>query len=64
MSEIKSPCPLSQKEAAAYLSISVSTIRRWHNAHTGPRVFRLGGVLRYRIDDLDAFLRNHLTTEN
>ena len=64
MSEFKSPSPLSQKEAAVYLGISVSTLRRWHKVHQGPRFFRLGGVLRYRVEDLDAFLVDHLSAEN
>ena len=41
-----SPC-LSEKEAASYLSVSLSTLRRWRRAKNGPAYFRFGGVLRY-----------------
>jgi excisionase family DNA binding protein len=61
--EIKPPCFLSQKEAAAYLTVSVSTLRRWHQADIAPRLFRQGGILRYRREDLDAFMRDRLTIE-
>jgi hypothetical protein len=32
------PKRFSEKEAAAYLSVSLSTIRRWRRRHTGPDV--------------------------
>jgi len=51
-----SPSFCSEKEAAAYLSVSLSTIRRWRRTKTGPALFRFGGVLRYRCEDLDAFI--------
>jgi excisionase family DNA binding protein len=47
------PVTLSEKEAARYLSVSVSTVRRWRKAGTGPAFFRFGGVLLYRKDALD-----------
>jgi Helix-turn-helix domain len=53
---------LSEKEAALYLGVSVSTMRRWRRTKSGPPLFRFGGVLRYRCDDLDTFVRNHINT--
>jgi excisionase family DNA binding protein len=53
---------LSEKEAAAYLSVSLSTIRRWRRSRTGPDLCRFGGVLRYSKDALDAYiLKNTLS---
>jgi excisionase family DNA binding protein len=51
-----SPSFLSEKEAAAYLSISLSTIRRWRRKKIGPATFRFGGVLRYGREALDVFI--------
>ena len=64
MPEGKFSHPLSEKEAAVYLSVSPSTLRRWRKANCGPRMFRFGGILRYRLEDLDAFLQDHLAPEN
>jgi excisionase family DNA binding protein len=47
---------LSEKEAAAYLSVSLSTIRRWRRQQDGPAYFRFGGVLRYSRAALGAFI--------
>ena len=51
-------CPtfFSEKETAEYLAVSLSTLRRWRRSHTGPDHFRFGGVLRYRLVDLDRFI--------
>jgi excisionase family DNA binding protein len=51
-----SPSFFSEKEAAAYLSVSLSTIRRWRRRKNGPAFFRFGGVLRYDREALGAFI--------
>jgi excisionase family DNA binding protein len=51
-----SPSFFSDKEAAAYLSVSLSTIRRWRRTSAGPAFFRFGGVLRYGREALEAFV--------
>ena len=51
-----SPPFSSEKEAAAYLSVSLSTIRRWRRTNAGPAFFRFGGVLRYDREALEAFI--------
>ena len=53
---------LSEKEAAVYLSVSLSTIRRWRRYKTGPEYFRFGGVLRYSRAALGAFIVRYTTT--
>ena len=62
MGQNSSPSFFSEKEAAAYLSVSLSTIRRWRRTKTGPASFRFGGVLRYRREALDAFIANNTRT--
>ncbi len=53
---------LSEKEAAAYLNVSLSTIRRWRRAGIGPEHFHFGGVLRYAQPALDTFIQQHTKT--
>ncbi len=47
---------LCEKEAAAYLNVSLSTIRRWRRAKSGPAYFQFGGVIRYGRVALDEFI--------
>ena len=56
MGQISFPSFLSEKEAATYFSVSLSTIRRWRRAKTGPAFFKVHGVLRYRREALEAFI--------
>ena len=52
----------TEKEAAAYLSVSLSTMRRWRKKGTGPENFHFGGVLRYSRSTLDEFIKQHTKT--
>jgi excisionase family DNA binding protein len=53
---------LTIDEAAAYLAIPKSTLYTWRTrrAGFGPRAVKLGGCLRYRRVDLDAWIVDHL----
>lgn len=48
---------LNQKDAASALSISPRTLRRWTDNGTIPHVI-LGGLLRYRVSDLEAVIED------
>jgi predicted DNA-binding transcriptional regulator AlpA len=56
---------LDEREAAAYIGFSAAYLRadryRGHvGAHTpGPAYLRLGRTIRYRREDLDAWLAKH-----
>jgi excisionase family DNA binding protein len=52
---------LTEPQAASYLSISLSTLRRWRRSGVAPRHFRLGSIIRYRLNDLDQFIATNLT---
>jgi excisionase family DNA binding protein len=54
-----SPSFVSEKEAASYLNVSLSTMRRWRRKKVGPAFYRVGDVLRYSQDALDAFVHRH-----
>ena len=47
---------MNSREIAAYLKVSESTLSRWRSAGQGPPFLRLGGIARYRIDAVDAWL--------
>ena len=47
---------LTQREAASALRLSERTIERMRCAGTGPRFVRLQRSVRYRQQDLDAYI--------
>jgi excisionase family DNA binding protein len=55
---------LTIDQAAAYLSIPKATLYTWRTrrAGFGPRAVKLGGCLRYRRSDLDAWVAEHVET--
>ena len=55
---------LTIDQAAAYLSIPKTTLYTWRTrrAGFGPRAAKLGGCLRYRRSDLDAWVAEHVET--
>lgn len=47
---------LTAKEAAAYLRVTVRTLRNWHNEGIGPKRTPVGkNGVRYRRTDLEAY---------
>lgn len=42
-------------QAAAYLGIKVSTMNCWRSRREGPPFCKIGGRVRYRVADLDAW---------
>ena len=51
---------LSIKEVATRACVSTRTVRRWRAR--GLRFTKHGRVLRFHIDDVDAFLRSNNST--
>lgn len=47
---------LDTRQAAAYLTLSATTLISWRSLGRGPRFVRLGRSVRYRQADLDAFM--------
>ena len=47
---------LSIAEVAAFLSVPEKTVRAWRHKGTGPRAFKVGRHVRYRMADVLAFL--------
>jgi excisionase family DNA binding protein len=46
----------TDNEAAVYLGVSVSKVRRWRLMGGGPRWIRIGGSIRYPLADLEAYV--------
>jgi len=44
---------LGPDEVAAFLGVPLRTIYRWRSQREGPRGYRVGRHVRYRLDDVD-----------
>jgi excisionase family DNA binding protein len=53
---------LTTDEAADYTSFSKRTLENWRRNGGGPQYSKIGRSVRYRREDLDAFLESHLKT--
>lgn len=51
---------LNTKEAANYVRLGKPTLERFRISGDGPRYCKLGGAVRYRKADLDAWLESRL----
>lgn len=47
---------LSPAELAAWLRVPIGTVYSWRQRKTGPPAHRIGGHLRYRLADIEAWL--------
>lgn len=47
---------LTVREAAALLSIPKGTLDLWRQEKKGPPFYRMGGRIRYKREDLEAWL--------
>jgi len=56
------PDVLNTIEAAAYTRLGKTTLERFRLTGEGPYFAKLGGAVRYRRRDLDAWLESRLAT--
>jgi excisionase family DNA binding protein len=48
---------IAEREAAAYVGLSVHTLRRWRSDGKGPKYCKIGArAIRYTRADLDEFM--------
>ena len=45
-----------EADASEYLQIPMPTLRGWRQRGVGPRFYKIGGRVRYDLDDLDAWI--------
>jgi helix-turn-helix protein len=48
---------LSEREAAAFLSLCPKTLAVWRGQRRGPRYARFGRAIRYRLGDVREYLQ-------
>lgn len=49
---------LGPDEVAAFLGVPLRTIYRWRSRREGPRGYRVGRHVRYRLDDVERWLED------
>lgn len=56
------PAVWNEKQAAAYLGMTVSTMRYWRSRGRGPRYIKFPGAqtIRYLQSELDHFLNDNM----
>ena len=54
-------CLLNEHAVAEMLGVSVSTVRRWRLVKQGPRFLKVGSSVRYRDEDISAWLASRPT---
>jgi predicted site-specific integrase-resolvase len=47
---------MTQQEVAALFDISMPVLANWRCAGKGPKFVKLGGRVKYRRDDIEAFI--------
>jgi predicted DNA-binding transcriptional regulator AlpA len=52
---------LDEKQLATTLNISVASARRWRLLRQGPKFLKIGSSVRYRPEDIDAWLDSRPT---
>lgn len=50
------PALLSTDELSAYLGVPTRTLEKWRSRRTGPLFVRVGIHVRYRTEDVDAWI--------
>jgi predicted site-specific integrase-resolvase len=51
---------IDESRAAEILNVAVWTLRNWRRLGKGPPYIKIGGNVRYREDDLSAFVEKRL----
>ncbi len=51
---------LTVDELAEYLGVPVATVYAWRHRREGPRGFRVGKYVRYRMSDVQEWIQHQL----
>jgi predicted DNA-binding transcriptional regulator AlpA len=52
------PVMMNEHEVAAFLKMSVASVRRWRFFRTGPKFVKIGSAVRYRREDVELWLHS------
>lgn len=55
---------MSISELGEYLKVPVATLHQWHTKKKGPRTLKVGRHLRYRIEDVEDWLRQQASHDH
>lgn len=47
---------MTEKDTAAYMCVSEKTLQKWRWQGCGPAFLKVGRLIRYRLEDVDAYL--------
>jgi predicted DNA-binding transcriptional regulator AlpA len=47
---------MTTQQCAEYLGLSASTLTKWRMVGRGPRFFNFGSLVRYAVEDADAYV--------
>lgn len=47
------------QEAADYLRVKPATMRKWAREETGPPQYRAGGIILYRLSEIDKWVTDN-----
>lgn len=47
---------ITEQEVSKRLNVSVASLRRWRLLSRGPQFVKIGGLVRYRPEDLDLWV--------
>jgi predicted DNA-binding transcriptional regulator AlpA len=47
---------LNEHEVSKICAIQVATLRKWRTLRRGPRFLKIGALVRYRPDDISAWI--------
>lgn len=50
---------LTPYEVSVFLRVPLRTIYRWRSRGDGPRGYRIGRHVRYRVDEIERWLEDH-----
>jgi predicted DNA-binding transcriptional regulator AlpA len=52
---------LNEHDVARVTGLSVASVRRWRLLRQGPRYLKIGSAVRYRMEDISAWLATRPT---
>ena len=55
---------MNRQEAADFLRVSVHTLADWASQRKGPRMYKIGRRVLYKLEDLKAFVESSMIINN
>ena len=52
---------LTEHDVARITGLSVASVRRWRLLRQGPRYLKIGAAVRYKLEDIEAWLASRPT---